>query len=228
MNAVLQLNSEVITFQNDNRDLGKNGGVGETAGVVSTVLRNRAFDWEDAEDSLTRPGVLYSGKGKFQDVSTVLRNCAFDWEDAEDSLTHPWILYSEKRKNFKTLSQSSVIFYCTHEWENAEDSLTRPGVLYPEKRKNFKMFLQNSVIALLTETTLRPAWSSMCSLPWKKGKFQDFSTVLCDCTLEWADAEDSLTIHELFTLKKMAVGIDSLESFPFLLKSLQTQALPYL
>jgi hypothetical protein len=43
-NAVLQLSNEVITFQNDNGDLSKNVGVGETAGVVSTVLRNCAFD----------------------------------------------------------------------------------------------------------------------------------------------------------------------------------------
>ncbi len=214
--------------------------MGEAAGVVSTVLRNCAFDWEDAEDSLTRPGVLYSKKNKkFQDVSTVLCNSTFDWEDAEDSLTHPWVFYISKyfcsplwlhswmrgrrgqldpprsyllwkKEIFQAVSD--VFGDCTFDWEDTEDSLTRPGVLYSEKmenfkifprssaialliektawpvhefftlknRKSFKMFPQSSVIALLTKRTLRTAWPVH-----EFFIFQNFSAVLCDCTLEW-------------------------------------------
>jgi hypothetical protein len=44
---------------------------------------------------------------------------------------------------------------------------------------------------------------SMNYLLWKIEKLQYSSHLLCDCTFDWEDAEDSLTRHVFFTLKKV-------------------------
>ncbi len=105
----------------------------------------------------------------------------------------------KNRKSFKMFPQSSVIALLPK--RTLRTAWTVHEFFTLKERKYFEMFPLSSVVALLNERTLRTDWP-VHEFFTKREKFHDVSTLLCDCTFDEEDAEDSFTCPEVFTTEK--------------------------